>query len=145
VIKTLNLFHQIYNKNKLKIRFLLAGGVNTLFGLGCFPVLFIFLKDLNFHYLFVLILSQLSGITFSYITNKFFVFQTSRNYIKEFARFASFYLIFSIVNIFYLPIMVEFIKMTPIVSQLLFSVIIILSSYFWHKHISFKRKDINYE
>lgn len=143
MIKRLNFFHQIYNKNRQKIRFLLAGGVNTLFGLGCFPVLYIFLKDLNFHYLSVLILSQLACIVFSYITNKFFVFQTSKNYIKEFAKFASFYLILSIVNILYLPIMVIFINMTPIFSQLLFSVIIILSSYFWHKHISFKKKDIN--
>lgn len=140
MIKTLIFFQQIYNKNRLKIRFLLAGGVNTLFGLACFPILYIVFKDLNFHYLYILILSQLSCILFSYITNKFFVFQTSKNYINEFSKFASFYLIFSIVNIFYLPFMVEFIKMTPVISQLFFSVIIILSSYFWHKHISFKKR-----
>lgn len=136
----LNFFYKIYKKNRLKVKFLLAGGVNTMFGLGCFPLLYIAFEKLQIHYLYTLFLSQVMCILFSYITNKFFVFQTSKNYIKEFAKFSTFYLIFSILNIIYLPIMVEYYDKTPVFSQIIYSIFIIMSSYLWHKNISFKKR-----
>lgn len=128
-----------YNKNKLKTKFLVAGGINTLFGLGLFPLVYILFKSYNFHYLIILCISQSICIIFSYMTNKFFVFQTKGNYLNEFFKFSSFYVIYFLLNLFTLPIMVELLKMGPILSQALFSILIIVSSFFWHSKLSFSK------
>ena len=73
------------------------------------------------------------------MTNKFFVFQTKGNYLNEFFKFSSFYVIYFLLNLFTLPIMVELFKMGPILSQALFSILIIVSSFFWHSKLSFSK------
>lgn len=128
-------------QNQIKFRFLLAGGLNTIVGLGLFPLMYIVLKKNGIHYLVVFIISQLICISFSYITNKFFVFRTKGNYFNEFFKFSSFYFLYFILNIFVLPLMVEVFNFTPIATQFIFSFFIIVSSFFWHSKLSFSKKN----
>ena len=122
-----------------KVRFLIAGCVNTLVGLSVYPILFILLKPIGFGYMEVLFLAQLICITFSFISNKYFVFKTKGNIKKEYVKFFMFYGFYLAVNVICLPVMVEVIKITPIVAQTLFSIAIIVTSYFWHNFITFKQ------
>jgi putative flippase GtrA len=107
-----------------KIRFIIAGGINTAFGLSVYPLIYFFLEPFGIGYIKALFIASIISITFSFLTSKYYVF-----------NFYGFY--FSI-NLICLPILVEVLKITPIISQTLFSIFIIVTSYYWHNFVTFK-------
>jgi putative flippase GtrA len=128
--------------HETKIRFLLAGGLNTLFGLAIFPVLIWFLAPLSLHYMIVLAVSQAICVVFAFVTNKMLVFKTRGEYFKEFGRFATFYIGSFAANLVALPILVELVRIPPIWSQLMFITTLIILSYFWHNRITFAPRGV---
>jgi len=132
------LYHWKYIINdKIKIKFILVGLLNTFFGLSAYPALFYSLANFNFHYLTVLFISQIVCITFSYATNKKIVFKTKGNVVAEYIKFSSFYLSYFLLNLILLPFMVEILRIHPIFAQVLFTFFVAISSYIWHSKISF--------
>jgi len=131
--------HNIIIHHNKKLRFLVAGGVNTLVGLSIYPILYLILEPIGIGYIKILLLAQLISITFSFITSKYFVFKTKGNSHKEYIKFFIFYGFYGALNLFCLPFFVEVLKITPIISQALFSIAIIVTSYFWHSFITFKQ------
>ena len=127
-------------RHQVKIRFLLAGFLNTAFGLGTFPVLYYMLAACKLHYLIILTISQVICISFAFLTNKFLVFRTKGNYIAEILKFIMFHLSYFIVNLFALPVLVELFHLSPVIAQSLFALLVIASSYFWHSRITFLSK-----
>jgi putative flippase GtrA len=127
-------------QHQIKIRFLLAGILNTVFGLGTFPVLYFMLAGFKLHYLAILTISQAICITFAFLTNKFLVFRTKGNYMAEFLKFITFHLSYFAVNLLVLPILVELLHFNPVIAQSLFAILVIASSYFWHSRITFLSK-----
>jgi putative flippase GtrA len=125
--------------HETKIRFLFAGALNTVFGLAAYPTLYFVLAPLKLHYLVVLGITQVSCVAFSYLTNKFLVFRTVGNYLRESAKFALFHLSYFLVNLLALPFLVEIVGMSPVWGQTLFAVAVIITSYFWHSNITFSR------
>ncbi len=124
-------------EHETKVRFVLAGGLNTAFGLAAYPALFYMLAPFKLHYLSVLVVSQVICITFSFFTNKHLVFRTRGSYLKEYGKFATFHLSYLLVNLAALPALVELAGMNPVWAQTLFAVLIIITSYFWHSRITF--------
>ena len=140
-----------------KIRYLIAGGLNTVFGLSIYPILswvitdnqlqrlvsflggtnFIVILKLVPLYLIILTISYILSVTFAYITTKLIVFRTHGNYIKEFVKFSTFHLFVFGVNLFILPALVEWGNIRPIYAQPLFTIIIIIAGYIWHRRITF--------
>lgn len=114
------------------------GGINTAVGLAVYPILYVLLKPFDVGYIKALIFSQIICITFSFISNKYFVFKTKGNIKNEYPKFFLFYGIYFVLNLLCLPAMVEVLNMNPMVAQTLFSIAIIVSSYFWHNSITFK-------
>jgi putative flippase GtrA len=96
------------------------------------------LKPFGIGYIKALIFSQIICITFSFISNKYFVFKTKGNIKKEYPKFFAFYGIYFVLNLLCLPAMVEVLNMNPMIAQTLFSIAIVVSSYFWHNTITFK-------
>ena len=134
----------LITRHEKKLRFLIVGGVNTLVGLLVYPLLYLFLEPLGWGYIQVLLLAQVICITFSFISNKYFVFKKKGNIHKEYAKFFLFYGFYLVLNLLCLPLLVEKVGISPIISQTLFSIAIIVSSYFWHNFITFKKtKEIN--
>lgn len=123
-----------------KVRFVLVGGLNTLVGLLAYPLLFFSLKPLGLGYLRVLVISQLLCTTFSYLTNKFFVFKTQGNYSKEFLKFVSFHGIYFVMNLVVLWLLVDQMAFSPVWSQLGFASLVIVTSYIWHSKITFMHR-----
>jgi putative flippase GtrA len=121
----------------LKKRYVAVGAVNTLIGLSAFPFLYWMLGSLRIHYVFVLMASQVFCVTAAFSMYKFFVFKTAGNYLREFMKFTSFYLVYFLSSVALLPLLVELFGMHPLLSQLLISVGIIISSFFWHSRITF--------
>lgn len=130
----------LIRKNKIKIRFLFAGGFNTLFGLAAFPALYFILNPLGFHYLKILAISYAICIVEAYLVNKLLVFKTLGNYTREFMRFVVFYLGYFLVNLAVLPIFVEYCSIQPVLGQIIIVFVLFISSYFWHSRFTFSNK-----
>tara|TARA_B100001769_G_scaffold236991_1_gene202076 strand:- start:422 stop:841 length:420 start_codon:yes stop_codon:yes gene_type:complete len=128
----------IIKNNETKVRFLITGVLNSLFGLIMFPFFFYLLEDYKLHYLIILTISQFVCIIFAYLTNKFLVFKTKGNYIPEFLKFITFHISHFGINLIALPILVEFFGLQPVVAQVFFAIMVIISSYFWQSRITFK-------
>ena len=130
------------DQHQTKIRFLIAGAFNTAIGLALFPALYFLAAPMKLHYLVILSISQVLCISFAYLTSKFLVFRTSGNYLHEAAKYLSFHLTIFLVNLAVLPILVEFAGMNPIMAQMIFAVLVIATSYFWHSRITFSSSNI---
>lgn len=122
------------------LRFMLAGGANTVLGLGLYPILLLSFPVLRQHYLIALMIAQTLCLTFAFVTYKMFVFQTQGRAVQEFSGFAPFYIVNYAINIAALPIIVKHGHLDPIIAQLLFSFCLMVGSYFWHSYISFKSR-----
>lgn len=125
------------DKHQTKVRFLLAGAFNTAVGLAVFPVLYFLAAPLKLHYLIIMSISFVIAVICSFLTNKFLVFRTSGNYLRESGQFLTFHLFYFLLNLGVLPILVEFAGMNPVWAQTLFAVLVIVTSYFWHSRITF--------
>ena len=129
---------RVFGQHQKKFRFLIAGGINTAFGLSVYPLIYLFLEPFGIGYMKALFLASITSITFSFLTSKYFVFKTKGNLKKEYAKFFIFYGLYLSINLVCLPFLVEVLKITPIISQTLFSIFIIITSYFWHNYVTFK-------
>ncbi len=129
---------QIYLGHQKKFRFLLAGIVNTAVGLATYPILYWLLHPNGLGYIEILIIAQVICVTFSFISNKYFVFKSKGNLRDEYIKFFTFHGLCFFVNLLVLPVLVEFMKFNPMIAQTIFSILIIVTSYFWHNLITFK-------
>ena len=119
--------------------YLIAGGLNTLFGIASYPALLWLFPIFERYYLAALPVAQALAICFAYLSYKLIVFRTRGNAVQEFGLFSSFYLAIFIINLIALPLMVEGLGLTPALAQTGFAVVTVLSSYLWHSRITFRR------
>lgn len=133
-------YRSMLSRHQTKIRFLMAGGANTLFGFSIFPILFFALKPFDVHYLLILSLSYLFSVTFAYLTNKYFVFKTQGICLKEIAKFLTYHVACFLVNLIALPLLVEVMHLSPVVAQTGFVVFVVATSYLWHSRVTFSNK-----
>ncbi len=129
--------------HETKARFVGAGALNTVFGLTIFPILMWTLGPRGLHYMAALVIAQFVSVIFAYFTQKFLVFRTKGNYFRELRRFSMFYIYNFAFNLVTLPIMVEGLHIRPIFAQFFLSIIVIITSYFWHSRITFKPPEIS--
>lgn len=123
--------------NGLKLKFILAGVLNTCFGLAVFPALFFLLGSDEIHYLAVLALSNVLSVTFAFITNKYFVFRTEGNLGLEYSKFVVFHLAHFVINMVTLPTLVHLSGLHPVLAQTAFAIAVIITSYLWHSRVTF--------
>jgi putative flippase GtrA len=121
------------------LRFLVAGGINTLFGLAFYPLLLWSVPALRIHYMVALLIAQAVCVCFAFATYKLGVFRTKGNLLREFGAFASFYLFNYIANWAALPLLVEVGHIPPIIAQLGFTIVLVIGSWFWHNRVTFRR------
>jgi putative flippase GtrA len=95
------------------------------------------LAPFRLHYMVVLGITQITCVAFAYLTNKFLVFRTAGNYLRESGKFVLFHLSYFLVNLAALPLLVEIAGMSPVWGQTMFAVAVIITSYFWHSNITF--------
>lgn len=125
-------------KAKRPIRFLIAGGANTAFGLAIYPALLWTVLWLRQHYMVALLIAQAVSLCFAFTTYKLGVFRTRGNLLREFGKFCSFYLANYAANWVALPLLVEVAHVPPILAQLGFTLLIVIGSYFWHSRVTFR-------
>jgi len=131
---------ELAERHGQKLRFVMAGGLNTLVGLAAYPVLYFSLHGLGLGYITILAISQLLCVCFAYLTNKLFVFKTRGNYFREYLKFVSFHLIYFVANVIVLRFLVERLALQPVWAQTGFAILVIVSSYLWHSRITFAHR-----
>ena len=126
-------------RNK-KFRFLLVGGINTLWGVVSFPVFYVLLERFGFHYIVILTLAYFFNTVFAYTMQKLFVFRTEGNAFKEFLKFGSLQIAFYLTNVLVLPVFVELFKVQPMIAQTAFALTLAVISFIFHDKVTFKQK-----
>ena len=122
-----------------KLRYLVAGGVNTVFGLAFYPVLMLASDWLYRHYMVALLISQFVCTLFSFVNFKAFVFRTRGGAVREYLRFTAFYYAIYAVNWAVLPLAVEKLHWDRIAFQLCFSIATVVIGYFYNARVTFRR------
>jgi putative flippase GtrA len=98
-------------RNPQVLRFLLVGGLNTLFGYGCFAFFTMLLTPLMaYGYVVASLLANLLSISFSFLGYKWFVFKTKGNYLREWIRCVGVYATSMVLSTAALPFAVALIR-----------------------------------
>jgi putative flippase GtrA len=130
---------QFLSTHEQKIRYLIVGGWNTLFGYGIFAALYFWLGT-SMGYLWILSISFVISVANSYFGYKIFVFKTKGNMVSEFLRVYLVYGISFVFNLITLPFLVEIIHLNVYIAQAIVIIVTVIGSYVLHKNFSFKNK-----
>ena len=121
---------ELYRNNRPEffrvIRYLLAGGWNTVFGVGL--------------YLFWAVLVNILAITNAFLCYKFFVFRTKGNFLREYLKCYLVYGAGALLGLAGLFLLVSIAGMNPVRANILITGITVILSYFGHKYFSFRRR-----
>lgn len=127
-------------------RYLAVGGFNTVFGYSLFAVLNYSLQGSGrYSYLLASFLSNMIAITAAFLGYKWFVFRTKGNYLREWSRCVLVYGSGMLVTLAGLAalvpllrrVMVQQLQLAPYVAAGIMAVVVVIGSFFGHKHISF--------
>lgn len=122
-----------------QLRFLLAGGYNTLFGYLAFGVLFLLLGR-RLHYLVIGILAYIISLVSAFVVYRHLVFRSTDLWHKSFVRFnlsQLFALGFGMAGLYAL---VEFGHLNPLLAQALVMIASVLLTYVLHRFFSFRAR-----
>lgn len=122
------------------VRYVLAAGLNTAFGLAIYPALLWSSDWLHEHYMVALVIAQVTSLLFAFTTYRLGVFQARGDTARQFGLFSSFYLFNYAANWAALPLLVEVGGIHPIIAQLGFALVLMIGSYFWHSRVTFKAR-----
>lgn len=122
------------------IRYVLAGGANTLFGLGSYPALLWLFPVFRRWYMAALPIAQVCSILFAFMLYKKLVFRSREPVLPELARFSSVYAGIFAINVVALPLLVEVAHLKPAVAQVAFALFTIVASYLWHSRVTFRAR-----
>lgn len=120
-----------------QIRYVIIGLWNTVFSYAAFILIYYLTVD-SLHYMVVLVLSQIVGLTNAYICYKVFVFKTRGNIIREYFRFYIVYGTTFIVNLALIALFVELLEFNPVISQGIIAFVVVVMAYVGHSRFSFK-------
>ena len=137
--RLVNIFTNNSLENRKKIRYIAVGVWNTLFSYAAFVFLY-YLTNSWLHYMLILVLSQIVGLTNAYVCYKLFVFKTKGNIVREYFRF---YIVDGttfIVNLLLIGLFVEILVINPVISQGIIAIIVVTMAYFGHSRFSFNTK-----
>jgi len=125
-----------------RLRFLIVGGVNTVFGYA-FSLTFYYQVEGAIPTLLILAINTLVSITFSFVLYKVFVFRTKGNWFTEYLRSYVVYGASSFVGIIITWILVDFFDLEFWIVQSALLVFVVVISYFGHRNFTFKVKAKN--
>ena len=121
-----------------KIRFVLIGGVNAAISYVIF-VLFIFILGEQYHQVCVALQWVLSSV-FSYFNQKFFVFCTVGNYLKEYLKCCSTWAVSYFLNVIILEVLLKYFIKNVFIAQFVSLFLVSVVTYVLFKYFAFKQK-----
>ena len=134
---------ELYRNNRPEffrvIRYLLAGGWNTVFGVGLYTAVYE-LWGTSGNYLFWAVLVNILAITNAFLCYEFFVFRTKGNFLREYLKCYLVYGAGALLGLAGLFLLVSIAGMNPVRANILITGITVILSYFGHKYFSFRRR-----
>ena len=124
--------------SRQEFRFIAVGAVNSGWGLLSFPIFYWIATPFGIGYIPVLIFTYAFNTLFSFATQKYLVFKSGGNHLKQFLKFCSLQGVILVINLIALPLLVTLLKLNPVISQTLIALLFMVISYFFHKKITFK-------
>ncbi len=127
-------------------RYLVVGGLNTLFGYSTFAGLnYLLTGRVPYAYMVASVLSSVVSISFAFVGYKFFVFRTKGNFLREYLRTYVVYGSSTLVGLALLPGLVFALGflihrplLVPYVAQAIAMVVVVIGSFLGHKKFSFR-------
>lgn len=123
-----------------KLRYLIVGGINTIFGYFVGVYTYKYCIDL-FNIWVVGLLSNVLAITFSFISYKIIVFRTKGNWLIEYFRTYLVYGSTAILGTILLWLFVDHLNYSIWLSQGCVILLTVIISYIGHSSFTFKSKD----
>lgn len=123
--------------NKDYVRFVLVGGINTLFGYGLFSLLIY----LSFHYTLAVALSTIMGVLFNFFTTGRLVFKNFDA--NKIFRFIFIYIVLYLINIGSLFILESFGYLNMYVNALVLIIPLSILSFILNKYYVFRSLNVN--
>lgn len=131
-------------KNKVfsseKMRYLLAGGFNTLIGYAIGVSLYKALES-NLNIIWIGIISNIISITISFLSYKTLVFKTKGFWLTEYMKSYIVYGGIALVGIFFLWLFVDIMKISIWFAQALVIGLTVMISYFGNSRFTFRRRE----
>lgn len=124
--------------DRREVRYLLAGGWNTLFGYFCGVALYLLLSPI-LHIVLIAVIANMISITMSFATYKLFVFRTKGNWLNEYFKSYIVYGAAAVVSITLLWVFVDAMGINIWIGQAVTIGITVVISYFGHTLFTFKR------
>lgn len=128
--------------NKETILYVIFGVLTTIVNLIAY---YLFSNIININYLISNAIAWIISVVFAYITNKFFVFNSSYInkdvIIKEFIKFMNCRLISGLSEVVLLFLFVDLLLMNDIVAKLIIGVLVVLINFIFSKVFIFKGVD----
>ena len=119
-----------------KLRFLVIGGWNTLFGYLTFVILYALWHE-RLHYLVIAVLAHAIAVVNAFTAHRLLTFRRRGPWLAEFVRFNVTLLVMLGIGLVGLWSLVSIIGMNPLVAQALMTIATVIVSYFAHLGFSF--------
>lgn len=136
----LNKVKNIYNGYKEIINYLIFGVLTTLVSIITYAI---FTRLFNINYNISNVLSWILAVSFAYITNKVYVFNSKdKNIIKSIIKFFTSRITTLIIEIIFMLIMVDILKFNDMVCKIIVQFIVIVLNYVFSKLFVFNKKTV---
>ncbi len=139
----INKISELLKKYREQISYLFFGGLTTLISWGLYTGLFYFLFS-ETHNLLCNVISEAVAITFAYVTNKLFVFQSKTSnfsaFIQELLSFYGMRILSSLINLGAMYLLVDVLTFEAWICKIAVNFIIIVLNYLFSKLFIFKKK-----
>ena len=133
----LNIYDNLDKKYREIVNYIIIGGLTTVVSLASYYILRIFIDS----YMIATVISWILAVSFAYITNKTFVFQSKeKNVLKEFAKFIASRLTSLLIELLSMYVLVDIIKINDKISKLIVQFIVLVLNYLFSKLIVFKKE-----
>lgn len=131
---------KLYKKYKEIINYLIAGVLTTIVSILSYEL---FKNVFHIHYIISNIISWIIAVTFAYIINRKFVFESNKKNkekIKEFISFVSYRILSLIIETISIYLMVDIIKLNSDISKIIAQFIVLVLNYLFSKFFTFKKR-----
>lgn len=136
---------KLLERHKTKIRFLLVGIWNTVFGYLVFVLLDTFFEDIfekrYYSYMSAMVLGQVIATINAFLFHKYYTFKSvtkGKDLFNEFLRFCTTYVITFLLSLALLPFFVEIFNINPKIAAIIVIFVCTIISYVGHTKFSFK-------
>lgn len=131
---------KFYQKHKEKILYLIFGGLTTLVSLITYYIITntVLNPSVNYELQIANTLSWITGVTFAFVTNRKYVFNSKNDKKREFIKFLTARIFTLLLDMLIMYVFVSVLNYNHLIMKVISQIIIIISNYVLSKIFVFK-------